>query len=72
MFNDIPGSIRTVYRFVCQVSYYFRFAAKWLNRVRIGNLLGESNAHRAGVASKTSLLMSLLLSGISWYASPYC
>ncbi|KAF9029825.1 MATE efflux family protein [Hymenopellis radicata] len=41
------------------------FALSIASSVRIGNLLGESNAHRAGVASKTSLLMSLLLSGIS-------
>lgn len=38
-------------------------------KIRIGNLLGENNPKRAGVASNTSLLMSLFMSGISWYVS---
>ena len=33
--------------------------------VRIGNLLGERNAHGAGVASKASMLLTLFVSGFN-------
>jgi len=33
--------------------------------VRIGNLLGEQNAHRAGVAARVSMLLVLIFAGIS-------
>lgn len=32
---------------------------------RIGNLLGERNAKRAGVAARSSLLVALVFAGIS-------
>lgn len=31
----------------------------------IGNLLGEQNAKRAGIAANTALVMALLIAGIS-------
>lgn len=36
---------------------------------RIGNLLGERKAIRAGVAANTSIVMALIISGISRYVS---
>jgi len=32
---------------------------------RVGNLLGEQKAKRAGVAANTSLVLALVMSGIS-------
>ncbi|KIY65757.1 MATE efflux family protein [Cylindrobasidium torrendii FP15055 ss-10] len=49
----------------CSTTYQAPFALSIASSVRIGNLLGEGNAKRAGVASNTSLLMSLLISAVS-------
>ncbi|KAK0489073.1 MATE efflux family protein [Armillaria novae-zelandiae] len=40
------------------------FALSVATSVRIGNLLGESKARRAGIASNTSLVMSLIMSSL--------
>ncbi|KDQ60317.1 hypothetical protein JAAARDRAFT_56234 [Jaapia argillacea MUCL 33604] len=47
------------------VTYQAPFALSVATSVRVGNLLGEQNAKRAAVAAQTSLLLSLLLSGVS-------
>ncbi|KAF8067574.1 mate-domain-containing protein [Lyophyllum atratum] len=41
------------------------FALSVATSVRIGNLLGEGNALRAGIASNTAIIMALVLSAIS-------
>jgi len=41
------------------------FALGVASAVRIGNLLGEQNAHRAGVATRMSMLLALIFAGIS-------
>jgi len=46
-------------------SYQAPFALSVASSVRIGNLLGEQNALRAGVASKVSMLLALAFAGIS-------
>ncbi|KAH9946486.1 MATE efflux family protein [Amylocystis lapponica] len=43
-------------------TYQAPFALSIATSVRIGNLLGEENAKRAGVAAKVSILMSLAIS----------
>ncbi|KAI8986779.1 MATE efflux family protein [Trametes punicea] len=45
-------------------TYQAPFALSVASSVRIGNLLGEENAKRAGVASKCSILMSLVISAV--------
>ncbi|KAI0330061.1 MATE efflux family protein [Cubamyces sp. BRFM 1775] len=45
-------------------TYQAPFALSVASSVRIGNLLGEENAKRAGVASKCSVLMSLVISAV--------
>ncbi|KAI0819458.1 MATE efflux family protein [Trametes gibbosa] len=45
-------------------TYQAPFALSVASSVRIGNLLGERNAKRAGVAAKCSILMSLVLSAV--------
>ncbi|KAI0777513.1 MATE efflux family protein [Trametes elegans] len=45
-------------------TYQAPFALSVASSVRIGNLLGEENAKRAAVASKTSILMSLVISAV--------
>ncbi|KAH9991563.1 mate-domain-containing protein [Russula vinacea] len=41
------------------------FALGVASAVRIGNLLGEQNAHRAGIATNVAMLLALILAGIS-------
>jgi len=41
------------------------FALSVASSVRIGNLLGERNASRAGVSAKVSMLLALVIAGIS-------
>ncbi|KAI0353405.1 MATE efflux family protein [Trametes cingulata] len=45
-------------------TYQAPFALSVASSVRIGNLLGEENAKRAGVASKCAILMSLVISAV--------
>ncbi|KAH9855642.1 MATE efflux family protein [Lenzites betulinus] len=45
-------------------TYQAPYALSVASSVRIGNLLGERNAKRAGVAARCSILMSLVLSAI--------
>ncbi|OJT14825.1 hypothetical protein TRAPUB_8619 [Trametes pubescens] len=45
-------------------TYQAPFALSVASSVRIGNLLGEENAKRAAVASKCSILMSLVISAV--------
>ncbi|KAI0634984.1 MATE efflux family protein [Trametes polyzona] len=45
-------------------TYQAPFALSVATSVRIGNLLGEENAKRAGVAARCSILMSLVISAV--------
>ncbi|KAI0674131.1 MATE efflux family protein [Trametes maxima] len=45
-------------------TYQAPFALSVASSVRIGNLLGEENAKRAGVAAKCAILMSLVISAV--------
>ncbi|KAI0284705.1 MATE efflux family protein [Russula aff. rugulosa BPL654] len=46
-------------------SFQAPFAVGVASAVRLGNLLGEQNAHRAGVATRMSMLLALIVSGIA-------
>ncbi|KAF8880035.1 hypothetical protein BD779DRAFT_1612809 [Infundibulicybe gibba] len=46
-------------------SYQAPFALGVATSVRIGNLLGNQNARRAGMAANTAIIMALFISGIS-------
>ncbi|KAF8839681.1 MATE efflux family protein [Paxillus ammoniavirescens] len=48
-------------------TYQAPFALSIATSVRIGNLLGQGNARRAGLAAKTSLLMAVGIAGV-WSA----
>ncbi|KAF8531340.1 mate-domain-containing protein [Gautieria morchelliformis] len=52
----------------CSTSYQAPFALSVATSVRVGNLLGEENGKRAGIAARVSLLMTLgiaaILSGV--------
>ncbi|KAG6894960.1 hypothetical protein C0992_003752 [Termitomyces sp. T32_za158] len=48
------------------------FALSVATSVRIGNLLGEGNAKRAGIASITSIIMALVLSAASRSVDRFC
>ncbi|KAF8500305.1 MATE efflux family protein [Russula emetica] len=44
-------------------SFQAPFAVSVASAVRLGNLLGEQNAHRAGVATRMAMLLSLVVAG---------
>ena len=62
---DFPSSIRFEYGNICSVSFFLLMCdTNWLIYflfTRIGNLLGEKNARRAGVASNASMMMAFTI-----------
>ncbi|KAG6915212.1 hypothetical protein DXG01_012683 [Tephrocybe rancida] len=62
-----PVSLATQSVLLSSASTTFQapFALSVATSVRIGNLLGEGKAHRAGIASNTSIVMALVLSAAS-------
>ena len=71
---DFPSSIRFGCSNICSVGFFLLMCGMiWLNCCyflinRIGNLLGEQNARRAGVASNSSIMMAFTIGCMSRYA----
>ena len=69
--NDLSSAFRigsSHFRAVCTPFIPLCAVIAYPDPCRIGNLLGEQKAKRAGMAAKTSIIMALLLSMISRHA----
>ena len=67
----LSGTIFSERGYICAVGYpcitvLFRFSYQ-INR--IGNLLGEGKARRAGLVARTSIFMGMAMAGILWYVA---
>ncbi|OCH87072.1 MATE efflux family protein [Obba rivulosa] len=65
MLGPVALATQSVLLVSASTTFQAPFALSVATSVRIGNLLGEENAKRAGVASQVSILMSLCI-GLVW------
>ncbi|KAH9831196.1 MATE efflux family protein [Rhodofomes roseus] len=62
MLGPVALATQSVLLVSCSTTYQAPFALSVATSVRVGNLLGEQKAKRAGVAANASILMSLAIS----------